>query len=87
MGSQKCRIVGKYQSVLIMINPMIFTRTRTCCGRGPVLAGCLCHRRTLLHRRGRRHHRPRIDHTAVVARYDVLVGTMGLREALTRRGR
>jgi phosphomannomutase len=25
--SQACRIVGKYQSVLIMINPMIFTRT------------------------------------------------------------
>eukprot|EP01047_Picozoa_sp_COSAG01_P048270 COSAG01_NODE_4688_length_4811_cov_3.539588_1_plen_79_part_00 len=29
MGSQKCRIVGKYQSVLIMIDPIIFTRTRT----------------------------------------------------------
>jgi hypothetical protein len=28
MGSQKCRIVGKYQSVLMMINPIIFTRTR-----------------------------------------------------------
>eukprot|EP01047_Picozoa_sp_COSAG01_P048294 COSAG01_NODE_4692_length_4808_cov_9.520493_7_plen_84_part_00 len=28
MGSQKCRIVGKSQSVLLMINPMIFTRTR-----------------------------------------------------------
>jgi hypothetical protein len=28
MGSQKCRIVGKSQSVLIMINPIIFTRTR-----------------------------------------------------------
>jgi hypothetical protein len=27
MGSQKCRIVGKSQSVLMMINPMIFTRT------------------------------------------------------------
>eukprot|EP01047_Picozoa_sp_COSAG01_P020908 COSAG01_NODE_1196_length_11303_cov_16.500714_14_plen_63_part_00 len=29
MGSQTCRIAGKSQSVLIMINPMIFTRTRT----------------------------------------------------------
>jgi hypothetical protein len=29
MGSQKCGIVGKSQSVLVMINPMIFTRTRT----------------------------------------------------------
>ena len=29
MGSQKCGIVGKSQSVLIMINPIIFTRTRT----------------------------------------------------------
>jgi hypothetical protein len=28
MGSQKCRIVGKSQSVLMMINPMISTRTR-----------------------------------------------------------
>jgi hypothetical protein len=28
MGSQKCRIVGKSQSVLIMTNPIIFTRTR-----------------------------------------------------------
>jgi hypothetical protein len=28
MGSQKCRIVGKSQSVLIMINLIIFTRTR-----------------------------------------------------------
>jgi hypothetical protein len=26
MGSQKCRIVGKAQSVLMMINPIIFTR-------------------------------------------------------------
>jgi hypothetical protein len=25
MGWQKCRIVGKSQSVLIMINPIIFT--------------------------------------------------------------
>jgi hypothetical protein len=30
MGSQKCRIVGKSQSVLIVINPIIFTRTRSC---------------------------------------------------------
>eukprot|EP01047_Picozoa_sp_COSAG01_P034554 COSAG01_NODE_2602_length_7394_cov_2.281563_2_plen_126_part_00 len=29
MGSQTCRIAGKPQSVLVMINPMIFTRTRT----------------------------------------------------------
>jgi hypothetical protein len=29
MGSQKCRNVGKSQPALIMINPMIFTRTRT----------------------------------------------------------
>jgi hypothetical protein len=28
MGSQKCGIVGKSQAVLMMINPMIFTRTR-----------------------------------------------------------
>eukprot|EP01047_Picozoa_sp_COSAG01_P046947 COSAG01_NODE_4444_length_5017_cov_4.901179_4_plen_409_part_00 len=28
MGSQKCRIVGKSQSVIIMTNPIIFTRTR-----------------------------------------------------------
>jgi hypothetical protein len=28
MGSQKCRIAGKSQSVLMMINPIIFTRTR-----------------------------------------------------------
>jgi hypothetical protein len=28
MGSQKCRIVGKSQPVLTMINPIIFTRTR-----------------------------------------------------------
>jgi hypothetical protein len=27
--SPKCRIVGKYQSLLIMINPIIFTRTHT----------------------------------------------------------
>eukprot|EP01047_Picozoa_sp_COSAG01_P090733 COSAG01_NODE_22515_length_852_cov_1.183267_2_plen_132_part_00 len=30
MGSQTCRNVGKSQSVLIMINPMISTRTRIC---------------------------------------------------------
>jgi hypothetical protein len=29
MGTQKCRIVGKSQSVLIMVDPMISTRTRT----------------------------------------------------------
>jgi hypothetical protein len=29
IGSQKCGIVGKSQSVLIMINPIISTRTRT----------------------------------------------------------
>jgi hypothetical protein len=29
MGLQKCRIVGKSLSVLIMINPMIFSRHRT----------------------------------------------------------
>ena len=29
MGSQKYRIVGKSQSVLMMIHPIIFTRTRT----------------------------------------------------------
>jgi hypothetical protein len=29
MESQKCRIVGKSQSVLIMMNIIIFTRTRT----------------------------------------------------------
>jgi hypothetical protein len=29
MGSPKCGIVGKSQSVLIMINPIIFTRTRS----------------------------------------------------------
>eukprot|EP01047_Picozoa_sp_COSAG01_P006221 COSAG01_NODE_225_length_21277_cov_71.340023_4_plen_98_part_00 len=28
MGSQKCRIVEKSQSLHIMINPIIFTRTR-----------------------------------------------------------
>jgi hypothetical protein len=29
MGSQKCGIVGESQPVLMMINPIIFTRTRT----------------------------------------------------------
>jgi hypothetical protein len=29
MGPGKYEHVGKYQSVLIMVNPMIFTRTRT----------------------------------------------------------
>ena len=29
MGSPECRIVGKSQSVLMMINPIIFTRTRS----------------------------------------------------------
>jgi hypothetical protein len=28
MGSQKCRTVGKSQSVFDTINPVIFTRTR-----------------------------------------------------------
>jgi hypothetical protein len=32
-GSQKCQIVGKSQSVITMISPMIFTRTRTVVGR------------------------------------------------------
>jgi hypothetical protein len=30
LGSQKCRIVGKSQPVLMMIDPMISTRTRRC---------------------------------------------------------
>jgi hypothetical protein len=30
MGSPKCGSVGKSQSVLMMINPIIFTRTRSC---------------------------------------------------------
>eukprot|EP01047_Picozoa_sp_COSAG01_P043380 COSAG01_NODE_3847_length_5644_cov_25.352209_7_plen_151_part_00 len=33
MGSQNCRIVGKSQSVLIMISPIIFTGTRDTPGR------------------------------------------------------
>jgi hypothetical protein len=38
MGSHKCRIVGKSQSVLGMINPIIFTRTRTMGGEERVPA-------------------------------------------------
>eukprot|EP01047_Picozoa_sp_COSAG01_P002225 COSAG01_NODE_58_length_30193_cov_12.302020_8_plen_102_part_00 len=34
MGSQKCGIVGKSQPVLMMVNPIIFTRTRNRGGRG-----------------------------------------------------
>jgi hypothetical protein len=36
MGSQKCRIVGKSRTVLIMIDPIISTRTRNAAflGRG-----------------------------------------------------
>jgi hypothetical protein len=29
MGSHKCGIVGKSQSILIVLNPIIFTRTRS----------------------------------------------------------
>jgi hypothetical protein len=29
MGSQKCGIVGKSQPVLVMTNPIIFTRARS----------------------------------------------------------
>jgi hypothetical protein len=35
MGSQNCRIVGKSQSVLILINPIICTRTRMPCSQTP----------------------------------------------------
>jgi hypothetical protein len=36
MGSQKCRIVGKSQPVLIAIDPIIFARTRiVSCTHGP----------------------------------------------------
>jgi hypothetical protein len=35
MGSQTCRIAGESQSVLIMINPIIFTRTRRCSAAPP----------------------------------------------------
>jgi hypothetical protein len=34
MGSQNCGIVGKSQSVLIMTNPIIFTRTPIAGGGG-----------------------------------------------------
>jgi hypothetical protein len=37
MGSQKSGIVGKSQPVLMMINPMIFTRTRTSVAQTPVM--------------------------------------------------
>eukprot|EP01047_Picozoa_sp_COSAG01_P140564 COSAG01_NODE_71495_length_255_cov_2.160256_1_plen_55_part_10 len=36
MGAQTCRIVGKSQSVLIMIHPIISTRTRMRGGGGGV---------------------------------------------------
>jgi hypothetical protein len=40
MGSQKCGIVGQSQPVLIMINPIIFTRTRIgCCCYGSSASG------------------------------------------------
>jgi hypothetical protein len=39
MGSHKCGIVGKYQSVLIMINPMISPRTRMCARMHALLDG------------------------------------------------
>jgi hypothetical protein len=42
MGSQRCRIVGKSQSVLIMINPIIFTRTRIPLCEGPSRHHALC---------------------------------------------
>jgi hypothetical protein len=41
MGSQKCRIVGKYQSALIMINSIISTLTRTCGRVAGKLRPCL----------------------------------------------
>jgi hypothetical protein len=47
MGSQKSGIVGKSQSVLLMINPIIFTRTRTTFNTGwpvPVHVTLLSHR-------------------------------------------
>jgi hypothetical protein len=40
MGSQKCRTVGRSQPVLIVIHPMIFTRTRT--NRARRRRGCGC---------------------------------------------
>jgi hypothetical protein len=39
MGSQNCRILGKSQSGLIMIDPMIFTRTRIGAGGDQPPAG------------------------------------------------
>eukprot|EP01047_Picozoa_sp_COSAG01_P040845 COSAG01_NODE_3462_length_6067_cov_3.183311_4_plen_88_part_00 len=47
MGSHTCRIVGKSQPVLIMIDPIIFTRTRRLAP-----ARCLshAHRRWSTHR-------------------------------------
>jgi hypothetical protein len=38
MGSSNCRIVGESQPVLIMINPIIFTRTRMKKRPGPAAA-------------------------------------------------
>eukprot|EP01047_Picozoa_sp_COSAG01_P049891 COSAG01_NODE_4989_length_4568_cov_6.110141_4_plen_198_part_00 len=40
MGSQKCGIVGKSQPVLIMINPIIFSHTRTT--PAAAQAKCVC---------------------------------------------
>eukprot|EP01047_Picozoa_sp_COSAG01_P046991 COSAG01_NODE_4451_length_5007_cov_5.064181_3_plen_173_part_00 len=44
MGSQTCRIVGKSQPALLLINPMISTRTRTRCLHrySTPLLGCRC---------------------------------------------
>jgi hypothetical protein len=47
MGSQKCRIVGKSQPVLIMINPIIFTRTRTPSCSDCRVSACLSHHAVL----------------------------------------
>jgi hypothetical protein len=44
MGPQKCGIVGKSQPVLIMINPMIFTRTRSAGWPGGVSLGGVARR-------------------------------------------
>jgi hypothetical protein len=41
MGSQTCRLVGKSQPVLIMINPMIFTRSRPCVCLSVCLSVCM----------------------------------------------
>ena len=43
IGSQKCRFVGKSQSVLITINPMISTRTRS--NRGVLTLSVVLRRR------------------------------------------